>query len=66
MSADVRLSQSVFISVHQWLNGLEQNRRPPSGRSHSQSRGSSAFLIQRRLAQISGQLFCGLSRGFTG
>ena len=27
MSADVRLSQSVFISVHQWFKGLEQNRR---------------------------------------
>jgi hypothetical protein len=27
MSTDVHLSESVIISAHQWLKGLEQNRR---------------------------------------
>jgi hypothetical protein len=32
MSADVRLSQSVFFSAHQWLNGLGQDSSRESTR----------------------------------
>jgi hypothetical protein len=46
MSTDVHLSESVIISAHQWLKGLEQNRR-----KHERSGSISTSAVQDAAAK---------------